>query len=512
MTDNTIPSWVIPDEETYEWIDQGTVVFRSKFGPGISQRQSYADPTLRVTRTHRKVRKEHLGGLMSALRRAKGVTNVVRTHMHQVQRGSFPATELLTNPTFESTAGWTASAGTFSVADRMARIVADNPASGLGIYQLLTPTRYAPHVLRSDIRATLDSMRAGPFMNSGGLAVRGLRTVSGVYTDLGGSNVYAARITDTSGFVGGFDSVTVPYTSLSRCFEVDIGQNLLRRSDEFGTTWTTSNASISSNATAAPDGTTTADALVENTSNAGHYVLQPFTVPASYGDVCFCVAMKANTRSWGVLQVTDGTNTVYAHFNLSTGALGTAGTTNATLFAAVRSYVKPMGNGWYYCCLIFRNQSANTGMTAYILPATSDGGGTYLGTGVSSIYLWRGTASISGVPSRLVQTTSAVDNGTSPTGNQMFVKGLPESTAALLLCDDWFEINGELKQVTSPVSADAAGMSIMRFEPGLVRSPLQSDPIIVRAPMGKFLMSDLKIDNDFGQYSTVRYSLEHIYE
>src|SRR5262245_33408492 len=58
-----------------------------------------------------------------------------------------------------------------------------------------------------------------------------------------------------------------------------LSENYLLQSEVFGTTWTTSNASVTTNSLRAPDGNTTADTLTDaDGSNAG-YVTQAVTVP-----------------------------------------------------------------------------------------------------------------------------------------------------------------------------------------------------------------------------------------
>jgi hypothetical protein len=110
------------------------------------------------------------------------------------------------------------------------------------------------------------------------------------------------------------------------------------------------------------------------------------------------------------------------------------------------------------------------------------------------------------------ETPRSIGSGTSQTGNALHLKGLPASTDGLLLPGDYFEINGEIKQATAALNSDAASLGYLQFEPALVRSPADNDPINVTDPMGKFLVSNIKVDNRFGQHAVVTYDLEHIYE
>lgn len=77
-----------------------------------------------------------------------------------------------------------------------------------------------------------------------------------------------------------------------------LGKNLLQYSEQFQhTPWNTSSCSVSPNTTAAPDGTTTADALTRSGTSAC-YVFQQVSTSGSVGNTyCFSVWLKAGTYS-----------------------------------------------------------------------------------------------------------------------------------------------------------------------------------------------------------------------
>jgi hypothetical protein len=103
-------------------------------------------------------------------------------------------------------------------------------------------------------------------------------------------------------------------------------------------------------------------------------------------------------------------------------------------------------------------------------------------------------------------------NGSSQTGSTLSIDGLPASTDGLLMPGDWIGIGNELKMMTAPLNSTSTGAGVLHFSPALVRSPIDNDPVIVSDPMGKFLISNVKISNEFGTQATVTYDLEHIYE
>lgn len=527
MAEQLIPPWIVPEEETQEWLDEGSSVFAAEFAPGLSQRQSYGGLRLKLSRKHT-VRGEEKAQLLSILKSTKGRYNALRTKVHFALRGSFPATERLSNNTFANgTTGWSSgSQYSLSSADRLMRLErASVTAAENALFPTAaaTVTQYAPYVATAFTASGRGSFNSTAV--TAGSTQGGNEYGSTIYSELGmmrrafapsGTSAYIGiEEMLSSGVIAG-DYFTTPYLSLSRCPLVDNGTNALLRSDAFSTSpWASTRVTVSSDngSTVAPDGTSTADSIVEDSSaSTSHFVAQDMTVSASIGDYCFTVALKAGARSWALVRLIEntGSTALSCYFNLSTGALGTAST--GANWSNERAFTTAMGNGWYSCTIVGFKNTAATSVSAVIFLATGDGGASYTGNGTSNIYAWRATFAQSSVPTRLIQTTSAASTGTSQTGNALHIIGLPESTNGLLLPEDFFEINGELKQCTAALNSDAAGLGYLQFEPGLIRSPADNDPIIITDPMGKFLVSNLKVDNEFGTQAIVTYDLEHIYE
>jgi hypothetical protein len=342
-------------------------------------------------------------------------------------------------------------------------------------------------------------------------AAQGLQSLIGVHPS-GGNNASVYDI--ATGRIPG-DYYEISYASMSRCLLVDNGANTLLQSDEFDTTWAATRSSVDDQAGVAPDGASTADSIIDDSSaSTTHYVQQNVTVSSSASDYSLAVALKAGGRNYAQLAIIEntGSESAVAYFDLAIGVVGDSG--SATNMANHRAFIASMGNGWYYCCLVARKTNAATVLSNRISLASGSttGSVTYTGNGTSNILAWRATLANSGVPTRLIATTTTASTGTSQTGSALHVKGLPASTNGLLLPEDVVEINGELKTCTAALNSDAAGLGYLQFEPPLFRSPADNDPVIILDPMGKFLMSNLKIDNEFGTQARVSYDLEHIYE
>jgi hypothetical protein len=169
--------------------------------------------------------------------------------------------------------------------------------------------------------------------------------------------------------------------------------NLLLQSEDFGTTWTQTNISVSSNVAVAPDGNTTADKIIENTATAIHGVDQSTTFTAIPYTLSFYA--KKDGRIW-VRAFLGGLASTW--FNIDNGTIGTV----ASGFTAS---IVNAGNGWYRCS-ITGTASAGT-LTSGVRMATSDGNNSYLGDGTSGIFLWGAQLEAGSFPTSYIPTTTA---------------------------------------------------------------------------------------------------------
>lgn len=171
--------------------------------------------------------------------------------------------------------------------------------------------------------------------------------------------------------------------------------NLLLRSQEFdNAAWTKAAASISANATAAPDGTTTADKLVEDNTTAIHQVRQPITPSASTTYVFTAFAKAAERSSINLYLSGGGASDVTARFDLSG-----AGTVTGT------GTIDALDDGWYRCSI-----SVTTASTASLLGYVllSDGSSfNYAGDGSSGAYIWQADLQVDAFPTSPITTTSS---------------------------------------------------------------------------------------------------------
>lgn len=80
-------------------------------------------------------------------------------------------------------------------------------------------------------------------------------------------------------------------------------------------------------------------------------------------------------------------------------------------------------------------------------------------------------------------------NGASQSGNSLITDGWAASQT-VLMAGDYFEVNGELKMVTSDVTSSGTGAATIQFEPDLRASPADGTAIIVNNPKCKMYLKN----------------------
>jgi hypothetical protein len=156
-------------------------------------------------------------------------------------------------------------------------------------------------------------------------------------------------------------------------------RNLLTFTEQFdNAAWYKDAATISVNAITAPDGTLTADKLVENTANSPHDM---YALPAAQPIATFTYSLyvKASGRTKFRLQQTNTTGYGVA-FDLS------ALTATSILGGAV-GVITGVGDGWYRCSMTYTT-AASFSPTLALFLADASGSVSYTGDGTSGIYIW----------------------------------------------------------------------------------------------------------------------------
>ena len=218
--------------------------------------------------------------------------------------------------------------------------------------------------------------------------------------------------------------------------------NLSTYSEDFSTTWTPLNATITTNDTTAPDGNTTADKLVESAATASRYVYKTSGIGVSAGVYSGSVYAKAAERSRLILALWSGANYELVQFDLSNGTVvqeavsGIAAITDA-------------GGGWYRCSVkrtlgaVTTYLSIGPYLNADIGGSLTGGFPSYAGDDTSGIYIWgaqveTGPIATSYIPTTTASVTRNADNITQTSASSLI--GQTEGT--LYVEVDWKTASG----------------------------------------------------------------------
>lgn len=164
------------------------------------------------------------------------------------------------------------------------------------------------------------------------------------------------------------------------------------------------------NATAAPDGTTTADLITEDTSTGAHRVFRAFVlIPNTACSFSFFVKRASGTRNVFVI-VQIGADLLYCRVNLTNGTIiqqGTGGTASGLVVS-----VQQNANSFYRVSIsgIVSTTVTNPFCQIYLNnTATADGptAPSYTGDGTSGIFIWGAQFETGAFPTSYIPTVAA---------------------------------------------------------------------------------------------------------
>jgi hypothetical protein len=227
--------------------------------------------------------------------------------------------------------------------------------------------------------------------------------------------------------------------------------NLLQYSEDFTNGyWNKGAASITANATTAPNGTTTADKFDEIATNDTHQLYNTFTGNTGVSTL-FVYAKKAERSG---LQITsDQATDPSAIFNLDTGVVYSS--ENCTAF------IESVGNGWYKCGITYTIDQ----ITSYPVFRTTDASFNvvYSGTASYGIFIWGAQLNIGSTAKPYFPTTDRLNvprltyqNGGGGCPSLLLEK---QSTNIVLQSEDfsstsWAKQNGSTVTANSVISPD----------------------------------------------------------
>jgi hypothetical protein len=157
-------------------------------------------------------------------------------------------------------------------------------------------------------------------------------------------------------------------------FAFNNSPNLIRYSQQIDNAeWLKSNSTVIGNSGLAPDSTTSADKIIDNTANFTHYVQQNVACLANT-NYTLSFYLKGQEKMNPQVNFNDGVTGMIRVFNL----------TNGTVDIGTGTTITSVGNGWYYCTMTRQTGAAATTLQ----PAFYTQAGAYIGDGLAGFYLW----------------------------------------------------------------------------------------------------------------------------
>ena len=308
--------------------------------------------------------------------------------------------ELVTNGTFDTNVtGWTAQSGDTLAWDagNGGRLkITDTNSAGAGIaYQTINTVAGVGYFVQyasslGNAQQTRIYVGTSVGNSSMGVAVNNADTTFGtLFFTASGTTAVLQFVCQSTGAFAYLDNISVravpgahaiQATSASRP-TCDARVNRLTYSEQFDNAfWSDkNNVTITANAAVAPDGTTTADKLIPNTTNGYHNLGSSFI-----GDVATTVRISLYAKAAGLNLIrisggNPGTNFVQA--DLSTGAFTSANVTDAS--------VTSVGNGWWLLSCVLPATGGSNGFFYAVCPNQTNGTYTlWAGNGTDGVFIW----------------------------------------------------------------------------------------------------------------------------
>lgn len=180
--------------------------------------------------------------------------------------------------------------------------------------------------------------------------------------------------------------------------------NYILQSQNFSTTWSATDITVSNNSIMAPDGNFTGDLLTEGTGNTALMTQSVTVATANLGAGAIFLKAGPNSNTAWVKVFVSGAgaaNGAAAWFNLSTGALGSNSVigSGSQPIAVMDSFI----DGWYRC-RVSANCPGETALSLSFHSASADGSNTRVNN--ATYYAWGGQLENARLSTSYIPTTT----------------------------------------------------------------------------------------------------------
>ena len=173
----------------------------------------------------------------------------------------------------------------------------------------------------------------------------------------------------------------VTYETAPRAYNSTTPKNLLGYTEEFdNAAWGKTNLTISANTSVAPNGTTTADKLIPNTTSADHSVGAGIGTVQSGIIYNFSVYAKADGYNFIRLSFGSAAGGGYTFFDVLNGTIGGTGT-------MLNNTIENVGNGWFRCS-VTRAASSTAVLSGDIYAQSANNQFGWAGNGTNGVLVW----------------------------------------------------------------------------------------------------------------------------
>ena len=200
-----------------------------------------------------------------------------------------------------------------------------------------------------------------------------------------------------------FDHDPVTGESLGLLVEESRTNILLHSADLANVAWVKTASTVVANQATAPDGTLSADLIREDTSTSIHVISQGFSLLITNGS--FTVFCKAAGRNFCTIYFSGSGQRATVYVNLLNGTITQEFYSSTTKISAT---VTNAGSGWWKISVSATGVSLSTAAIISSLTGTgTNSGESYLGDGVSGIYVWGAQVEQNTFPTSYIPTTTS---------------------------------------------------------------------------------------------------------